>query len=288
MPARTKQPISPELLELGYDYETAARAYTLDVCRTGGGVVHVEPDFTLTVLPHAHSVSGIISPHFADTQLDTRLDLALALARRCGEDIRFKLGPSTQPADLARHLEARDLKRSASMKYYGMNLNGGLPRFRPPDGLRIFLVEDFDALLFQPHPFYGNKASPRKRALLAAFSRLAHETPRRLFVFTAELHHQFAAMAVIYIHGEVVVGYDFVVLQALRRQGIGAAMLLQMGDFSIQQGARRAALLSSTQGLKFYPHFGFQPVGVFPTFSYTRAMQQKDSARCDTNEPFIH
>jgi len=241
--------------------------------------VHVEDDFTLTVLRHAHGVNGIISPRFDETNLEARLELALALARPTLEPVRFKLGPSTRPADLARRLEARGLKRSASMKYYGMDLDRGLPRLAPPAGLRIYLVEDYDALLYQPHPFYGKKASPRKRSLLAAFSRLARETPRRLFAFAAELHGGFAAMAVIYIHGEVVVGYDFVVLQALRRQGIGAAMLLHMGDFAIQAGARRAALLSSTQGLKFYPHFGFQPVGVYPTFTYSVEMQKKEAAR---------
>jgi GNAT superfamily N-acetyltransferase len=92
------------------------------------------------------------------------------------------------------------------------------------------------------------------------------------------MHGHFAGMAVTFIHGDVVVGYDFVVIKALRRQGIGAAMLAYMGDAARQNGARRAALLSSTAGLKFYPHFGFQAIGVYPTFVYSRAAQVKDAA----------
>jgi GNAT superfamily N-acetyltransferase len=266
---------SPELALLGRSYENAARAYTVAVSRAGGGSIYEEDDFTLTILPHAHGVSGVISPCFSDADVDDRILKILSLARPHHEDIRIKLGPSSQPADLNQRLKAHGLRSGASMKYYGMDVDRRLPEVRCPEGLRVYLIEDFDALLYQPHPFYGAKASPRKRTLLGAFARLVQETPRRLFAFAAEQNGHFAGMAVTFIHEDVVVGFDFVILQPLRRQGIGSFMMMYMGDFVRRQGVRHAALLSSTQGLHFYPHLGFQPLGIYPTFVYNRALQAK-------------
>lgn len=253
---------------LALAYEQAAQAYTVALAQAGGGTVVQQPDYTLTLFPQHHSINGVISPHFAPEEVEARLDEILAIARPLRAVLRFKLGPSTRPDDLPRRLKAHGFKQSATLRYMGCDLSAFRSPFTPLDGLSIYPVTDFAAFLDWPHPFYGSRPTPRKRALAAAFQTLAQQQPRRHWVFAADYLGHFVASGVIFLHDDIVVGYDFTVVKALRRRKLGAALLQQMAVFAAGQGARLAVLNSSTDGLRFYPHFGFIPTGNFLTFRY--------------------
>lgn len=253
---------------LALAYEQAARAYTVALAQAGGGTVVQQPDYTLTLFPQHHSINGVISPNFSAETLDARLEEILALARQKRASMRFKLGPSTQPDELPRRLKARGLKQTATTRYMGCELTAFRTPFASLEGLSIYPVIDFEAFLAWPHPFYGGRPTPRKRALAAAFQSLAQQQPRRHWLFAADYLGHFAASGVIFFHEDIVVGYDFAVVKALRRRKLGAALLQQMAVFAAGQGAHLAVLNSSHEGLRFYPHFGFLPAGNFQTYQF--------------------
>ena len=267
---------SAEKTALAQALESASRAHDIAICEAGGGLVCREPDFTLVLCPQAPRMNSLISPQFTEENAEARVEAVLALARDHGQEIGFKLGPSTQPADLGSRLQRRGLKKYVTFKYMGLDLSAGLPNFPVPAGARVYMVEEFDEFYEMPHPFYGRKGSLRKRFMYNAFEQLARSEPCRHWIFVVEKYGHFAGAGRMFLHGDIVVGYDFAILKSERRQGLGAALICQMGQFAIQQGACWAVLNTSTEGAKFYPHFGFAHLGGYPSYRYTRAMQQQD------------
>lgn len=264
---------------VGLDYETGTRAYTVAMSRAAGGFVHVDADFTLNILPDNPRMNGVISPQFTEANAAERIESVLRFARQCGQEIYFKLGPSTQPADLGRRLEARGLKRSATRKNMGLDLTRSRLDFPLPEGVRVFSIEDFSEFLDMPHPFYGKKPNPRKRSMAAAWGRLAQANPRRLWVSAVEQYGHFAGSGVLFVEGEVATGFDLAILESMRRQGLGAALMAHLGRIAIQQGACRAVLNTSVMGMKFYPVFGFTHADRIPTYRYTKALMDEDAKK---------
>jgi GNAT superfamily N-acetyltransferase len=69
---------------------------------------------------------------------------------------------------------------------------------------------------------------------------------------------------------------DFVIIKEFHRQGIGTALLQYVCQFAEERDANAVVLGASTQGAKFYPRFGFEHLGRFPTYLYSREMQRVD------------
>jgi ribosomal protein S18 acetylase RimI-like enzyme len=255
-------------------YEANAAAYALALAEAGGGLALREADFILALFPYPHSTNGVFSMRFTPENAAERIDSILAIARAQGKKMRFRLGPSSQPADLAQRLVERGVRKSCTQKYMAAPLAAGAPLMSEtpevdlPPGLRVYPLEDYDILYRQTHPTLRAINTPKKRCLLRALQALDESTPRRHWMFVAELEGQLIGSVDLFSHEDSISGYNLVVLKEHRRQGIGSAVLRQMGRFACQQGASLAVLASSVQGTHFYPRLGIAHVGSYPIYMF--------------------
>lgn len=255
-------------------YEANAAAYALSLAEASGGLAMREADFLLALFPYPHSTNGVFSMRFTPENADERIENILSIARLQGQKMRFRVGPSRGPADLEKRLRQHGLRKSTTQKYMAAPLEGGSPligeddELASPPGLRIYPIEDYSVLHKQIHPTLRVINTPKKRCLLQAYQVMDAQTPRRHWMFVAEMEGHLVGSVDIFLHEASISGYNLVVLEGYRRQGIGSAMLRQMGRFAFQQGARLAVLATSVQGKRFYPRLGIAHVGGFPVYMY--------------------
>jgi GNAT superfamily N-acetyltransferase len=87
-----------------------------------------------------------------------------------------------------------------------------------------------------------------------------------------EKDKQSIGIAALYFHEGNIGITDFVILKEFHRQGIGTALLQDICSFAHRQGA-------STQGARFYPRLGFENLGHFPTYLYSKEMQSTEGSK---------
>ena len=261
-------------LRFALAYEANAAAYAVALTEAAGGQTWHEPDFTLTLFPFAHSISGVFLPRFKEEAFAERIKMILEIARQQRKKILFRLGPAPQPVDLAWRLAKIGIRKSNTQKYMAIPLTDDSLMLNQPAqpsglaGLRIYPVDDYGVLSQKLHPRMGAINSAKKRCLVQAFQKLAGQTPRRHWMFLAELDGKLIASVGLFIHQDSVSGYDLLVLPEYRRQGIGSAMLHQIAQFTREQGASLGVLASSVQGMHFYPQLGIAHIGAFPIHTY--------------------
>ena len=265
-----------EQLRYALAYEANAAAYAVALTEAAGGQTWREPDFTLTLFPFTHSISGVFLPRFTEESFGERIKMILEIARQQRKKILFRLGPAPQPVDLAYRLVQMGIRKSLTQKYMAIPLTDDSPVLSRADqptglaGLRIYPVDDYGILSQMPHPRMGAINSAKKRCLVQAYQKLAEQTPRRHWMFLAELDGKLIASVGLFLHQDSVAGYDLLVLPEYRRQGIGSAML--QPDRTIYQraggvaggvGIQRAgdAILSTTGDGAH--------IGAYPIYSYS-------------------
>lgn len=270
--------LDPRALDAARAFEANSQAYMIACAEALGGQVLRESDATLTVLPYAHWANGVVSPRFAPERAEHRLDQIFATFRALRLPMKMRLGPSTQPENLAELLDRRGFAHPWCMPYMACELAAFKPvsGLRRPAGLTIAPVEDYGSVLSRHHPFLGTLSGPRRQRLLAEYQNLARRKPRDHWMFIAELQGHTVGSAVLFFHQDSVSGGFFVVEKACRRQGIGAAMMQSMWDFCLDRGARMAVMAASGQGTRFYPQFGFRGVGRYATYHYSATLQRRD------------
>ncbi len=268
-------------LDAALALEANSQAHMIACAQATGGQVLRESDATLTLLPYAHWANGVFSPRFAPEDAEQRLEQVLATFRARRLPMKLRLGPSTRPANLADLLDRRGFAHPWSMPYMACLLADiRLPsNLSPPAGLLIGPVQDYDSVLSRYHSFLGTLSEPRRQRLLAEYRNLAQRKPRDHWMFIAELQGRTVASALLFFHQESASGGFFVVDKALRRQGIGAAMMQSMRAFCLDMGARLAVMGVSGQGTHFYPQFGFRPIGRYAIYNYSASLLRRDQQR---------
>ena len=212
-------------------YEANFAAYAAALAEAGHGAVMRQDDAVLIDLPGHPYFNGVVSPHFTDGQSLPRIAEIIDVFRRWKSTVRFRLGPSTQPADLSLLFEDSDAAYWG-VPYMALDLSHWKAHEVDPPGLELRIVDDYSAFREQPHPLYGYVNTSDKRRLFAAFERLASEQPQRHWMFVAEKDGQAVGASTLYLHEDSAGVYDFEVLDEFRRQGIGTALLQSMCDFA--------------------------------------------------------
>jgi hypothetical protein len=107
-----------ERIRLAKIDESLSRAYIIALVEAAGGLIHRDREFVLTIFPYDnYPYNGVVSPQFEPNDVADKLEEVLRLVRGHRVNIRFRLGPSTRPSDLAQILETRGLKKSYNLTY---------------------------------------------------------------------------------------------------------------------------------------------------------------------------
>lgn len=266
-----------ERIRLAKIDESLSRAYFIALVEAAGGFIHRDKEFVLTIFPYDnYPYNGIVSPQFEPHDVTDKLEEVLRLVRGHRVNIRFRLGPSTRPSDLAQILEMRGLKKSYNLTYMGIELSQMKRDFLVPDDVRVQPVDNQDLFLHYQHPLLGEIKSPKKKRILASFQKLGERKPKKYWTFMIEKAGKPVGIAALYFYRGNVGITDFVIIKEFHRQGIGTALLQYVCQFAEERDANAVVLGASTQGAKFYPRFGFEHLGRFPTYLYSREMQRVD------------
>ena len=269
----------PELIRLAEIYEMNLRAYTVAMAEEGDGYVQRDNDATMTAFPYTYWINGVVSPLLPVEGTRARLDEILGVFRRLGREVWFTVGPSSEPTDIARILKARGLRNYHNRPFMACRLADHPTEYPIPAEITVHTVDDYGLFSLRPHPILKRIATARKRHIISTFSRLMQKRPRKHWMFIADWAGTPVGTAIVYLHRGSAGIYDVEVLEECRGQGIGTALLQSVCAFSRDQGAETAVLAASEQGTRFYPRFGFQLVGRYPTYYYSIAKQKADAAR---------
>ena len=268
----------PSPVELAKAYESNLRAYTIAIAEAGDGFVRRDEDAILTALPYTYWINGVVSPRLSPIGTLQRVNELLAEFRKLGREVWFTLGPSTEPADLAKTLKERRLWNFHNRPFMACHLTELVTGFPQPAGVRVHAVEDYDIFYEHPHPLLERITTPRRRHIFRTFERLAQEKPRNHWMFIAEKGGKPVGTAIIYSAVGNAGIYDVEVIDEFQGQGIGTALLQDVCVFARERGARLAVLAASEQGVGFYSRFGFRQVGRYPTYYYSIKKQKEDAA----------
>jgi ribosomal protein S18 acetylase RimI-like enzyme len=268
---------SVELKRLAKVTESVVRAYFIAFTKAAGGFINRAEDYTLTIFPYdKYPVNGVLSPQFTSENAAERVEDLLRVVQEHKKDIRIKLGPTTKPPDLAHVLEARGLKRSYYLTYMAASLSQMKLDYPIAGDLTIRIVEDYEVFRQHQHPFYGLMLSPKKRLISATFQKLSERKLKKFWTFLITKSDQPVGTASLFLYRGNAGIPEFAILKQYQRQGIGTALLQHVCEFACMLDARVIGLGASTQGARFYPQFGFQHVGRYPTYFYSRKMGKED------------
>ena len=264
----SKQLEYPELAKI---CESNAQAYIYALAEAAGGYTMREKDFVLTLFPYdTYSFNGVISPQFNSFNVSERLEYVLRVVGEHKKSIRFRLGPSTLPHNLAQTLELLGLKKSYYLNYMGCELSQMKMDYPIPDGLTIQSIDSQDIFLRFHHPLLGEIKSSKKKRILNSFQNLGEQNPRKYWTFTVDKDGHLIGFAALYFHHGNVGITDFVILKEFHRLGIGTALLQFICSFAQKHDSFAVVLGASTIGAKFYPNFGFMNLGRIPTYLYSK------------------
>ena len=269
-----------EIKRLAKVTESAARAYFVAFTHAAGGFVSKTDDYTLTIFPYNnYPVNGVLSPHFTNENAGERLEDLLRVVREHKKDIRIKLGPTTKPDNLAQVLEMRGLKSSYNLKYMAATITQMNLDHPNAGNMDIQVIHDYEIFYQYPHPFYGLMKSPKKKLIVETFQKLYEREPKRFWTFRINISGKLVGTASLFLYRGNACIPEFGIIKDLQRQGLGSTLLQHACEFAQEQGARAIGLGASTMGVRFYPHFGFQHVGRYPTYLYSREMGKFDEIR---------
>gem|GEM_PF-996074 len=272
-----------EFMKLAKAYESNLRAYTIALAEAGDGLVQQLKDAVLTTLPYTYWINGVVSPRLSQACALERVNEILAAFRELGREVWFTLGPSTKPANLAKILKKRGLWNFHNRPFMACDLSKLVTGFPQPAGVSIHPVEDYDIFYKHPHPLLGLVTTPRRRRIFDAYKRLAQKQPTEHWMFIAEKHGKPVGTGIVYFSQGNAGIYDVQVLNEFQGQGIGTALLEGMCAFARDREARLAVLAASERGAaSFYPRFGFEKVGRYPTYYYSIKKQKQDAVESDS------
>jgi GNAT superfamily N-acetyltransferase len=226
-----------------------------------GYEVHVESDATWAIQPGGVWGNCAVQLRLAPGTADKRLD---RIANRFCDTERgggFWLSPFATPTDLPARLRRRGFRCRKLFPAMYRELAAPDASETEMRGLTFQVVEDYQLFLKFPHPCYGPIRTPMRRFELARQAHLADMRPRRFWDLAALREGVPVGICTLF-HEEGIAGvHDVGVLPAMRRQGIGTALMRYACGFARGLGATACVLISSGQGYGMYGRAGFREVG---------------------------
>lgn len=215
---------------------------------------------SITDIPFA-LFNSIMDARLPPEQVDATIQSIASDARSRNVPVLWWTGPSTEPADLGKHLKKHgfaDGGESPGMAVDLANLNESLPA---PEGLSIHLAQD-DASWWQWSRvmMLGFEAPPPAAdvAVNAWHILLSHADAETTRAYIGWLDDKPVATSLLFLAAGVAGIYAVATLPEARRKGIGALMTLDALRLARFMGYKTGILQASEMGLSVYCSLGFR------------------------------
>ncbi len=249
--------------------------FAIHTARSVGGQVHKESDTTWVLSTQPGGANQIVSPRFKRETAEQRLDEILRCYAEAEQFLNIMLGPSTRPHNIEDCLRSYGLHCYSRSSPMICDLSRLAMDHNLPKKLKVGVQNEFEIFEHYEHPDIGRISTPLRRARLQSFKMMAAQKPRRIWHFVASMGGEPLGVATLCIGGGVAGLYGVGVVKRARRQGIGTAVTFAACSFAYELGYHIATLFASGQGKYLYPHLGFEFVGTFSHWSYSRMQQRK-------------
>lgn len=243
--------------------ETNVWAMHADFRRVPAAVVHDAPDLLWFTVPTTSSwLNGASRTRLSGGSADAAIGMVVDELHALGRNVKWHVGPSTQPTDLTKHLAARGFTAEA-MPGMARSLDGWSRPAMPPElDIRVVAVESdlLNWLAVFDAAFGGDGPSGREHPWFGAFRHLTlgTESPCRLFIGRVGAEYVACSLA---FHGGGAVGvYGVGTPPPLRGRGYGSALTVAAIKWGRLRGARLAILHASEFGEPVYRRLGFDTV----------------------------
>jgi GNAT superfamily N-acetyltransferase len=190
-----------------------------------------------------------------------RLDKILARYGESGRGAGFWVSPSAQPDNLDQLLKKRALHCRKYFPAMYCDLEKPLPDVHARVPVQFARVTDYKIFRAQPHPAIGYITTTIRRFELAAQEHLALRSPRKSWEFVATCANSPVGICTLFLGRRHAGVFDVGVLEPVRNQGIGRALVRHACAFAREQGSEGAILIATNLGYGMYRHVGFQEVG---------------------------
>lgn len=223
--------------------------------------IHDEPGilWVASNIPH-HYLNGVLRAQFAPEEIEARVNETLTHFKSRRLPMRWRVGASTRPADLGKHLTAHGLTYAGDTIGMAVDLLALSEDLPPPPSLRIEHVGDGDTLRRWVHAVAVSFEHPESvaNALLEIHARagVGQRLPWRLYL--GLLGGQPVAASRLFLAAGVAGISHVATIPEARRQGIGTAMTLVPLREARGMGYRIAVLHAAPGGLGVYRRLGFR------------------------------
>jgi GNAT superfamily N-acetyltransferase len=249
--------LSPEAVLPAMDENLGS--YCLHFGRLPGGEAHDDSDlrwFACGVPDEAFN--GVIRARLEPDEVDSTIERVLAGFRRRVVPARWQIGPTTRPTTLASALLDHGFTLDEHEPGMALDLRVLNQTVLPPTELLIETVDDAAALR-EWIEVWGCGAPGSVRACwwdVYSTLGLADDAPWRYYL--ARWNGEPVAVAKLYYDAGVVCVHHVVTLPAMRRRGIGTAIVVHALRAARDRGYRVAILTSSELGFNAYEGIGFR------------------------------
>ena len=234
-----------------------AEAYA-DFGRASRTECRAEPDFLSVISGIPHPIfNAVCRARLAAETLPDRIEAALAPFQARAIPMHWMIGPTTEPSELGRHLEARGLIHrpmpGMAADLLALHEDGTMPH-----GFTIETVGSAETL--KPLIEIQLDCFGMPESIGAPFRELTIELGLELpwRYYLGRLHGEPVATSILFLGAGVAGVYSVATLPRARRQGIGAAMTLAPLRDARSLGYRAGILSASPMGVPVYRRLGFQ------------------------------
>jgi GNAT superfamily N-acetyltransferase len=227
-------------------------------CKWPRAEVHdgVEIKWSMTDIPFP-LFNSIMRAQLAPEKIDATIQSIVSEAKSRNVPLLWWIGPSTQPADLGRHLEGHGFVGEGQMPGMAVNLANLNENLPTPSGLTVQRVTDDEtlkqwsqicALGFEMPDFVAD----------ATYDSMRYVDSDTDLAYLGWQNGRPVATALAKLVAGVVGIYNIVTIPEARRQGIGAAMTLTPLREARDRNYKAGILLASEMGEGVYRSLGFQ------------------------------
>ena len=223
--------------------------------------VHDEPDmlWVTTNVPHPYP-NCVFRAELARDDVDARISTTLAHFRSRQLPMTWRVGPSTRPSDLGKHLKRRGLTYTGDTVGMAVDLLVLTEDLPTPSGLTIEHVDDAEALEKWVHPvaiaFRHTEAVAK--TLFDVYASQGFGQHRRWRLYLGSLEGEVVAASRLYLGAGVAGIHAVATVPDARRQGIGTAMTLAPLREARGMGYGIGVLRAAPTGLGLYRRLGFE------------------------------